>query len=85
MIVGRPIRSEEPIEQIVNDAEKKIEQLIYEFVYQLASPAPEVSKEFSYYCEILSKDDKFMKAVEEIYESRHKGFERGYDNLMNCN
>jgi hypothetical protein len=61
MIVGRPIRSEEPIEQIVNDAEKKIEQLIYEFVYQLASPAPEVSKEFSYYCEILSKDDRFMK------------------------
>jgi len=49
----------------------------------LASSTPERSKEFSYYCEILSKDDKFMKAVEEIYESRHKGFETGYKKLKN--
>ena len=80
MMVLRPIRSEEPIIQIVNDAEKQIEQLIYEFVYDLASLPKD--PEFSYYCEILSKDDKFMKVVEEIYENRHKGFEHQLANFM---
>jgi hypothetical protein len=75
--------SKESVIGIVNDAEKEIEELIYGLVYQLASSTPERSKEFSYYCEILSKDDKFMKAVEEIYESRHKGFETGYKKLKN--
>jgi hypothetical protein len=66
------------MKDIVNDAKKRLEQLIYQFVYSLASPAPETSKEFSY----LSEDDRFMKVVEEIYEDRHKGFERGYKMLM---
>jgi hypothetical protein len=39
------------------------------------------SKEFSYYCEILSRDDKFMRVIEKIHEDRHKGFERGYEML----
>jgi hypothetical protein len=73
--------SEEPIEQIVNDAVALIEQLIYRFVYQLA--APETSEEFSSYRENLSQDDKFMKAVKQIYENRHKCFEAGYNMLTN--
>jgi hypothetical protein len=55
--VSSPISSEDSMKDIVNDAKKRLERLIYEFVYSLASPAPETSKEFSYYCEILSKDD----------------------------
>ena len=83
MVVSKRIPSEESIKDIVNDAEKQIEQLIYEFVYHLASSATEASKEFSYYCEILSKDVKFMSVVEKINENRHKGFEKGYKKLTN--
>lgn len=79
--VLRPIGSDEQIGQIVNDAVALIEQLIYRFVYQLA--APETSEEFSSYRENLSQDDKFMKAVRQIYQNRHKGFERGYEMLTN--
>ncbi|MGC1931299.1 MAG: hypothetical protein WA667_20200 [Candidatus Nitrosopolaris sp.] len=68
---------------IVNDAEKQIEQLIYEFVYDLASSGTEASKEFSHYFEILSQDDKFMRVMERLYENRHKGFETGYKKLRN--
>lgn len=85
LVVGNRIPHEESIKQIVNDAEKQIEQLIYEFVYNLASSAtdPDISKVFLYYCKILSGDRKFMRMVEEIYENRHKGFERGYAMLTN--
>lgn len=83
MVVSKGIPSEESMKDIVNDAKKRLEQLIYEFVYSLASPAPETRKEFSYYCEILSKDDRFVKVVEQIYEDRHKGFGRGHKILMN--
>jgi hypothetical protein len=67
----------------LDDAENQIEQLIYEFVYRLASSPPEVSKEFSYYYDILSRDHKFERVVKEIYENRHKGFERGCEKLTN--
>jgi hypothetical protein len=75
ILVGDRIPHEESIKHIVKDAERQIEQLIYEFVYDLAlsSTDSKISKEFSYYCEILSRDHKFMRAVEEIYENRHKG------------
>ncbi|MDQ6668504.1 MAG: hypothetical protein M3Y53_09805 [Thermoproteota archaeon] len=75
------------IKHIVNDAEKQIEQLIYEFVYDLTSSATdsEIGKEFLYYCEILSRDHKFMRVVEEIYENRHKGFEQGCELLREYN
>ncbi|MFY9796588.1 MAG: hypothetical protein WAK17_27770 [Candidatus Nitrosopolaris sp.] len=43
---------------IVNDAEKQIEQLIYEFVYDIASSGTEASKEFSYYFEILEDNNE---------------------------
>jgi uncharacterized protein YjfI (DUF2170 family) len=87
LVVGNRIPHEESIKQIINDAEKQIEQLIYEFVYDLASSAtdPERGNEFLYYCEILSRDLKFMRMVEEIYENRHKGFERGCDLLRKYN
>ncbi|MFZ0514582.1 MAG: hypothetical protein WAM14_23460 [Candidatus Nitrosopolaris sp.] len=68
----------------MQNKKKQIEQLIYEFVHRLASSVPEVSKEFSYYYDILSRDHKFERAVKEIYENRHKGFERGYKKLTNC-
>ena len=79
--VLRPIGSDEQIGQVVNDAEAVIVQLIYGFVYQLA--APETREEFSSYRENLSQDDKFMKAVKQIYENRHKCFEAGYNMLTN--
>jgi len=83
MVVSKGIPSEESMKDIVNDAKKRLEQLIYEFVYSLASPAPDTRNEFSYYCEILSKYDRFVKVVEQIYEDRHKGFDRGHKILMN--
>jgi hypothetical protein len=64
------------MKDIVNDAEKRLEHLICEFIYSLASPAPETSKE-----EILSQDYRFMRVVKKIHEDRHKGFERGYKQL----
>ncbi|MFY9794958.1 MAG: hypothetical protein WA323_22740 [Candidatus Nitrosopolaris sp.] len=82
-MAGNQIPREESIKTILNHAEKRIEQLIYEFVYHLASSATEASKEFSYYFEILSQDDKFMRVVERLYENRHKGFETRYKKLRN--
>lgn len=85
MVVGNRLPSEESIKHIVNDAEKQIEQLIYEFVYDLASSATdsERGKEFLYYCEILSRDHKFMRAVKEIYETKHKVLNVGTNYLEN--
>ena len=70
---------------IVDKIKKEIEQLIYEFVYSLGASVtdPERSKEYSYYRGILSEDNKFIKAVQQIYDNRHKVFERGYNMLIN--
>jgi|SRR5215472_13960083 len=81
MMVHRPKHIEERIKVMLHDTEKQIEQLIYEFVYDLASPVTDTSEELSYYFETLSQDDKFMRVVERIHEDRHKGFERGYKQL----
>ncbi|MGC2573575.1 MAG: hypothetical protein WA364_18835, partial [Candidatus Nitrosopolaris sp.] len=83
MMVSRRIPSKETAIGIINHAQKKIEQLIYGFLCELASSEPEESKKFSYYYEILSRDDKFMKVVEEIYQNRDKAFERSYKRLTN--
>jgi hypothetical protein len=80
MVVSKRVRSEESLQDIVNEAEERVGQLIHKFVYHLPS---ETSKEFSYYGDFLSKDDKFMTMVEKIHEDSHKGFERGYMMLMN--
>jgi hypothetical protein len=84
-VVSRRMRREESMQDIVNDAEKQIEQIIYGFVYNLAFSGTEASREVSYCREILSQDEKFMKVVEEIYKNRHKGFEVGYKNLTDSN
>jgi hypothetical protein len=69
---------------IVGKVGRGIEQIIYEFVCRLASEATETrQEEYSYYSKILSQDDTFMKAVHEIYQNRHKDFERGYEMLTN--
>ena len=62
-----------------------MQQIIYEFVYDLSLSAsnPEKSQEFLYYCKILSQDKNFMAAVEDIYKNRHKCFEKGYQMLNN--
>jgi hypothetical protein len=80
LVVSRRMRGEESMQDIVNEAEERIEQLIHKFVYHLPS---ETHKEFSYYREILSKDGKFMTMVKKIHEDSHKGFEIGYMMLMN--
>jgi hypothetical protein len=79
MWVAERMHKEWPAWYVVSKVERGIEQIIYEFVCQLEPR--EASEEFSYYREILSKDDKFMKVVKEIYENRHKCFERGYKSL----
>jgi hypothetical protein len=49
-LVGNRVPREESIKHVVNDAEKQIEQLIYEFVYDLASSSKDskIVKKFSY-------------------------------------
>jgi hypothetical protein len=85
ILVSVRLPNEKLLEDIVGDVNKQMQQIIYEFVYDLSSSAsnPEKSQEFSYYCKILSQDKKFMDAVEDIYKNRHKGFEKGYLMLNN--
>lgn len=84
MCVTTQMRKEWSVMHVVFEVERSIEQIIYEFVYRLASEERETrQEEYSYYRKILSQDDRFMKVVQDIYQNRHKGFERGYHNLMN--
>jgi hypothetical protein len=85
VMIGNRIPYEESIKDIISDAKKQIEQLIYWFVYDLASFAKDHEKEneISYYVKVLSDDNKFISAIREIYENRHKGFEKGYKMLTN--
>jgi hypothetical protein len=65
---------------IIDKAKKEVDQLIYEFICNLgvAVADSERNKEYLYYREILSEDNKFMKAVQEIHDNRHDVFEKGY-------
>ena len=85
ILVTMPLPNEKLLEDIVGDIKKQMQQIIYEFVYDLSSSTsnPEQIQEFSYYCKILSQGKKFMAAVEDIYKNRHKGFEKGYQMLSN--
>ena len=78
MTVGNQISNDESIKYLINDAKQKIEQLIYGFVYNLASSPSAEDPEVLYYVQILSGDNSFITVLQEIYENRHKGFERGY-------
>src|SRR5215831_3872613 len=84
MWVNKRIPSREAVIEIINYAEREIKPIIYRFVYRLASWATTdaaASKKFSFYFDILSKDDKFMSVVEKIHEEMHKDFEKGYGML----
>ena len=86
ILVGMHLPDEEIFGDIIFDAKKQIQQIFYEFVYDfsLSASNPERAKEFSYYYEILSQDQKFMATVEDIYKNRHGGFEKGY-HMLNKN
>lgn len=60
IMVGKRLPHDESIKDMINGAKKLIEQLIYDFVYRLASSAQdsEEADEISYYVKILSGDDK---------------------------
>jgi len=86
MWVYKRIPSREAVVEIVNYAEEEIEPTIYNFVRRFLPPSltttdVEVNKEFSYYLDILKKDDKFMKVVDKVYEEMHKSFEKSYEIL----
>ena len=80
--VGMRLPDEKLLEDIVSDI-KQIQQIIYEFVYDLSLSVsdPEKRQEFLFYRKILSQDKKFMAAVKEIYKNKHRGFEKGYQIL----
>jgi hypothetical protein len=78
MTIGNQISNDESIKHLINDAKQKIEQLIYGFVYSLASSPSAEDLEVSYYVQVLSGDNSFITVLQEIYENRHKGFGRGY-------
>ena len=80
ILVVMDVSNEKLLEDIVGDVKKQMQQIIYEFVYDLSSSIsdPEKSQEFLFYREILSQDKKFMFAVEEIYKNKDEGFGKGY-------
>jgi hypothetical protein len=82
--VSKRIPSKEAVIEIVNYALKEIEPMIYKLVCCLAPPplaTMDIDKKFSYDCDILSKDDKFMRMVEKTCEDMHKSFDKGYEML----
>ena len=83
ILVTMLLPKEKLLEDIVGDVINQMQQIIYEFVCNLSLfiSDPEKSQEFSYYCKILSRDKKFMAAVDDIYKKRHKGFEKVYQML----
>ena len=84
ILVSKHLPDEELLDDIIFDAKKQIQQIIYEFVYDLSSSQSEQEKanDFFYYYKILSQDKKFMAAVRDIYKNRHEAFEKGYQMLM---
>jgi DNA-binding PadR family transcriptional regulator len=84
ILVSKQRGNDKLLSNIVYNIEKQMHQIIYDFVYHLSLSAsnPEKSQEFLYYCEILSRDKKFMATVEDIYKNRHKAFETGYNMLI---
>jgi len=82
--VNKRIPSTEAVVEIINYAEKEITPIIYRFVCRLASLATTdaaASNKYSFYFDILSKDDKFMRVVQKVHEEMHKDFEKGYGML----
>jgi hypothetical protein len=66
-----------------NSIKYEMEQLIYDFVYDLSSSSSQDSRVL-YHIQVLSEDNRFTTVLEEvhkIYENKHKVFERGYNML----
>lgn len=84
IVVGNPIAGEESIKSIADEAEKQIQQLIYEFVYDLGSSAIdyEIGDQISYYYDILSRDNKFMKVVKKYMKIDSKALKEATENLQ---
>ncbi len=81
-VVGNKIDTDDDsTKYIIENTRRMMEELIYGFVYDLALLSPVENPEVSYYIQILSADNRFMQMLKEIYENRHKVFERGYDML----
>ena len=79
--VGNKIDTNDSTKYITENTRRMMEELIYGFIYDLALLSPVESPEISYYVQILSADNRFMHVLNEIYENRHKVFERGYNML----
>ena len=79
--VGNKIDTNDSTKYIAENTRRMMEELIYGFIYDLALLSPVESPEISYYVQILSADNRFMHVLNEIYENRHKVFERGYNML----
>ena len=79
ILVGKQKPFEE-YKDVLDNARNQMEQIIYGFVYDLGLSVLDSQKteEYSYYCKILSEDKKFINMLNDIYENRHKGFERGF-------
>lgn len=80
-VVGNKIDTNDSAKHIIENTRRMMEELIYGFVYDLASLSTAENPEISYYVQILSADNRFMHTLKEIYENRHKVFESGYNML----
>jgi hypothetical protein len=83
ILVGMHLPNEKLLQDIIIDTKRQIQQIIYEFVYDLslAELDRDKAREFFYYCKVLSQDKRFMEVVEDIYKNRHVAFEKGYQML----
>jgi hypothetical protein len=77
IIVCNNTPQDESIKNMISDAREKMEQLIYGFVYNLASSSTK-DPQASYYKQLLSTDKRFISVLQAIYDNRHRVFERGY-------
>ena len=71
---------------VVDKAQKEIDQpFMSSFSLGASGGDSGRMEEYFYYRKVLFQDNKFMKAVQEIYDGRHKVFERGYSMLTTNN
>jgi hypothetical protein len=80
LFVVEPTIYEVKLTNLIHNTKKEIEQLIYQFVRKLGASSG--NNETDYFFGLLSKDNKFMKMVDYLYNN-HKHFEYGYAKLNN--
>lgn len=81
--VNSTTREESLKSSLINTAVNRLEQIIYQFVYELGLSTSDfnLKEKVSYSVKILSDDSKFMSVLERLYKDKHKGFEKGYQLL----